>query len=438
MYSFSKPKPSYYRQLYYITQLKRHQWFRENVLLGIQEKRLRALTNHAYQNVPFYHNLFDSAGIKPQDVKSLKDLQKIPILTKEIVRNNYPDKIVDRRSDKKNCIFKSTTGSTGVPLEVCFSSKGYDYSSSSYIFAFLECGLRLTDKLVSIRHQAYISDSTYLFKILLQKMGIFNWENISIFNPVESILESLRKSKPDVISTYPSMLLILSKKIKEQNISGINPRLILTGGETLTDNNQNEIRKVFNSDIYRLYGTEEFSRLAFECKENSGYHIISDAVIIEVVKENRNVEAGEEGEIVVTGLFNYVMPLIRYKLGDIGTFSNEKCSCGRGFPLIKSIKGRIDDFLTLPSGKKISPRVINVIENIPGVSRYKTIQETKNRIVVNLVKGEGFCEKTIIDIKKHIKKGCFGENVGVEVKLVKEIPLEKRGKLRAVVSNVRD
>jgi phenylacetate-CoA ligase len=132
------------------------------------------------------------------------------------------------------------------------------------------------------------------------------------------------------------------------------------------------------------------------------------------------------------------MPLIRYKLGDIGTFTHEECDCGRGFPLIKSIEGRTDDFLILPSGRKISPRVINVIEDIPGVSRYKTIQETKNRIVVNLVKGEGFSEKTIYEINKHIKAGCLGEDVEVDVKLVKELPLEKRGKLRAVVSNVKE
>ena len=179
-------------------------------------------------------------------------------------------------------------------------------------------------------------------------------------------------------------------------------------------------------------------RLAFECKENSGYHIISNSVIIEFVKDGRNIDEGAQGDIVVTSLFNYTMPLIRYNIGDIGTFTKEKCSCGRGLPLVKSIEGRKDDFLILPSGRKISPRMINVIEDIPGVLRYKTIQETKNRIVVNLVKGEGFSEKTIYEINKHVKAGCLGEDVEVYVKLVKELPLEKRGKLRAVVSNVKE
>jgi phenylacetate-CoA ligase len=186
-----------------------------------------------------------------------------------------------------------------------------------------------------------------------------------------------------------------------------------------------------------MYGTEENGLLAFECKQHAGYHVVSDAAIVEIVKKEKNAAEGEYGDIVVTSLFNYSMPLIRYNIGDIGTFTNTKCDCGRGLPLIKRIEGRTDDFLTLPSGRKISPRVINVIEDIPGVSRYKTVQEAKDRIVVNIVKGRGFGPETINEIKKHIKAGCLGEDVKVDVKLVDELSTNRRGKLRAVVSNVK-
>jgi phenylacetate-CoA ligase len=416
----------------------RHQWLKEKDLISIQEKRLRALINHAYKNVLFYHDLFDSVGVKPQDFKSIKDLQKIPILTKEVIRNNYPEKILAKDVNIKNCFTKSTTGSTGMPLKVKFSPKELNYNAGINFFCLFEFGLRLTDKLVTIRHNDYSSDKKNVFKSLFQKMGIFWSKNISIFSPIETILADLISFRPDVIATYPSILLLLSQEIKKKNIVGINPRLILTSGETLRDYNRNKIREAFNSEIYSMYGAEEFGRIAFQCKENSVYHIISDSVIIEFVKDGINVEDGENGEMVVTSLFNYTMPLIRYNIGDIGSFTKEKCNCGRGLPIIKSIEGRTDDFLILPSGTKISPRAINVIENISGVSRYKTVQETKNRIVVHLVKGTNFSQKTINEIKKHIKVGCFGEDVEVEVKIVKEIPLEKRGKLRAVVSNVKE
>jgi phenylacetate-CoA ligase len=430
-----KPNLRYFRQLYYFSQLKKHQWLKEEDLKKIQEKKLRALIKHAYENVPYYHHLFDSVGIKPQNIQRLKDLQKIPILSKENIRKNYPDKIITSGTDITKCHTVSTTGSTGIPLKVAFSSKMYDYTQALYLFTFTECGLRFTDKLVGIYHRDYRSS---LLKVLLNKMGFLKWENIPIFNPVGSILESLKRSEPDVISSYPSVLTLLSKEIRKRNISGINPRLIIAGGETLTVKAENEISEAFKSTIFRTYGAEEFSILAFECKKHSGYHIISDAIILEVIKNDKYVSEGEEGEIIVTGLINYTMPLIRYRLGDIGTITYKKCACGRGFPLIKSIEGRRDDYFILPSGKKISPRTINEIGYIHEIQAYKTIQKAKDYIVIKVVKGNGFNENTINEIKKRIKLACLGEEVKVDVEFVKKIAKERTGKIRAIVSNVKE
>lgn len=428
-------KQNYINQLYSLVKLKRQQWLKEEEHVKIQETKLKVLIKHAYHNVPFYRDLFDSIGLRPSDVNSLADLQKVPILTKDNIRKNYPDRIVANEVDIKSCLIKSTTGSTGMPLKVAYSKEMLDYVRSVNFFIFNEFGLRLTDKLVRICH---LGNEKSPFPSFLKKMGIFNWELLSIFNPVESILKSLRNLKPEVIFTYPSMLLLLSKEIEKQNISDINPRLVFTSGETLSNFDRKKISTIFNSDVYSMYGTEENGLLAFECKKHTGYHVVSDAAIVEIIKKDKNVEEGEYGEIVVTSLFNYSMPLIRYNIGDIGTFTNKKCACSRGLPLIKNIEGRTDDFLILPSGRKISPRAINVIEDIPGVSRYKTIQESKNRIVVNLVKGDGYSQKTIYEIKKHIKAGCLGEAVEVEVNLVDELPREGRGKLRAVISKVKE
>lgn len=434
MHTFPRPKLSNYRQIYYLSQLQRHQWFKGVDLRRSQNQRLRAIINHSYHNVPFYNNLFKSLGVKPKDIKTVKDLQKIPILTKENVIKNYPGEIIRKGVDIKQCHTRSTTGSTGIPLRISFGSKDYCYHIALHVFVLFAQGLKLNDKYVTIFHKG-----KHLFNnILFKKLGLLNWENISIFKPVEEIIEALQKSNPDVINSYPSILLLLSKEIEKRNISGINPRFIRHGGESLTESSRNRIGKNFKSELYAQYGTEEFGAIAFECKARSGYHIVSDAVVIEIIKDGETVAEGEEGEIVVTCLYNYTMPLIRYKLGDIGTFTSEKCACGRGFPLIKSIEGRSDDYLILPSGKKVSPRVINVLEDIPGVARYKTIQETKNKIVVNLIKGKGFSQKTIDQIKNHIKNGCNGEEIDIDVKLVKEIPQNRRGKARAVISYVKD
>jgi phenylacetate-CoA ligase len=186
-----------------------------------------------------------------------------------------------------------------------------------------------------------------------------------------------------------------------------------------------------------IYGAQEFGRFAFECEEHSGYHIVTDNVAVEFVNGKESMNFGDNGEVIITDLNNNIMPLIRYKLGDIAIPLKKTCCCGRGLPLIKEIEGREDDYLILPSGRRISPRNINVLEDIPGISAYRTIQEAKDRFVVKLVKGYEFSEKTIQVVKQRIEMGVLGEKVEVSVELVTELPKERTGKMRAVLSNCR-
>lgn len=423
----------YIRGLYYIAQLRKNQWLKEEELKQIQEKKLRAIVNHAYHNVLFYRELFDTVGIKPEDIKSTEDLRKIPIITKREVQKNYPDKMIANGVDINQCGIGHTTGSTGVPLEICYGQKTNDYSQALLHYAYFACGLRLIDKLVficSTRHEKTIKNMWF------RKLGILRKEQISIFEPIEIIIEALKKSKPDAIYSFPSVLLLLAKEIEEKDIPGIYPRVIITHGETLTDYARKKIGDVFHAEIFNTYGAAEFIRLAFECKEHMGYHMISDCAIIEFIKDGKNADVGEPGEIVVTGLYNYEMPLIRYKLGDIGTPSNKKCACGRGYPLMESFEGRTDDFLILPSGRTISARLINIMEYIPGISKYRLIQKEKDRFVVQVVKGNGFSENTISQIKQQIQMGCSPEKAKIEVVLMDDIPKDKSGKLRAVISEM--
>jgi phenylacetate-CoA ligase len=431
MNSFLIPKQRYDCQLYHIFEHKKHQWLKERDLVKIQEKKLKPLINHAYVNVPYYHDLFDSIKIKPYDIKTIRDLKKIPILTKKNVRENYPKKIVAKGTNLKKCHISKTTGSTGTPLKICFSNKDYNYRTALYKYIYLESGVSLFDKIITIR-----APSDKVKKSWFAKLRVLIFKDISIYNPIDNIAKELVEHNPDFIITYPSMLSLLATEIKEKKISGIRPKLIMAMSETLTNPMRDKLSKSFDSEIIRHYGSEEFGSLAFECKSHSGYHIITDNVILEFLKDGKDVNPGESGEVIITGLENYTMPLIRYKLGDIAIPLKEKCSCGRGLPLIREIEGRQDDYLSLPSGKKISPRMINVIENIPGIKAYKTIQENKKKIVVKLVKSNEFNEKTITEVKEQIKIGCLGEDIQVEVDLVEEIPKERTGKLRTVISKV--
>ncbi len=175
--------------------------------------------------------------------------------------------------------------------------------------------------------------------------------------------------------------------------------------------------------------------------------MITNSALIEFVDEAGEwVSPGEQGEIVVTGFFNHVMPLIRYRIGDLGIQTDEKCTCGRSWPLIKSIQGRINDYLVLPSGRKISwlypYRIIlfdkTFHDNVFTISQFQIIQDRKDRIILKLVKGKGFNPEMLERIRNNLEKEFdkLGEKLEVVTQIVDEIPMERTGKRRILISKI--
>jgi len=174
----------------------------------------------------------------------------------------------------------------------------------------------------------------------------------------------------------------------------------------------------------------ELGFLAFECSKHNGLHCNDDVLIVESV-------GTKHPKLIATSLFAKAMPLIRYDTGDCGVKSEEQCSCGRSFSLIKEFLGREDDFIKLPSGKVISPRNINILDEVQGIKQYQIIQEKTNMFCVNVIKSESFSEDTHKKIKQTIIKGCGGEKVNVRINLVNKLPRTKSGKIRTVISKVK-
>ena len=409
----------------YLAELKMHQRKSRKELSDIQLNKLKKMIIYAYNNVPFYRELFIRKNINPDNIKKIEDLQMLPIITKKEIQANY-DKILANGINIDQCKLVNTTGSTGIPLRIYNDNKALLYSSALVYFGFFESGVRLNDKMVELTGIMEDCSGTIIKKNM-----------ISTFDPPEKIMKMLREYNPDILYSFPSIFKILSNSLNGE-LSSLKTRLIFTHGETLTDSNRELISSTFGAKVCNTYGSTEFNRLAFECSEHSGMHILTDGAVIEIVKDGQVVGPGEEGDIVVTGLYNYAMPLIRYNLGDIGILADpdERCSCGRGWPLIKSIEGRSDDFLTLPSGRLISPRTINVIENIPGIVQYRTIQTKRDTFSVQVVPNEEFSVESENEIRQQIRLGCLGEDISIEIERVNELPRERTGKLRTIISNV--
>lgn len=420
---------------YYLWKTRKAERLNPSKLEELQNRKLRAIVKHAYERVPYYYKLFNSARIKPDDIKTRKDLIKIPITTKKDLQKLPITERAAKGVDITKCIKMRTGGSTGQPLDLFLSRRELSYRIAMQNRSY---GLNLINKKANILNPLTFPRKGSHFRILRRfsnYLGLWRRYYLSFFEEPQELVSKLLKIKPDVIETHPSIIRLMSEFVKQENIIGITPKLIFTRAELLTRKDRRQINEVFCTELIDLYGTTEFGVLAWECNKHQGYHINSDIVMVEAIKDNQQVYE-QEGEIICTDLTNYTMPFIRYALGDIVVLSKRKCGCGKNFPLIKSIEGRSDDFLTLPMGKLLSPVPLRVeLEEINGIDQYKLIQKNISTFNVQIIKGQAFKEATIEEFENVLRE-ILGRDIKVNINIVDEIPREKSGKIRPIVSKV--
>jgi phenylacetate-CoA ligase len=398
-------------------------------------KKFRALVRHAYENVAFYHRKFREAGVKPDDIQSFDDLCKIPVTTRFEIQACNPKDIIDFNVDVSSLIKKTTSGSTGVPLAIFFDSRVESFYAAVWMRDLFEDGLRVRDRM------AFIADprSFPKKKKLFPRLDIIERKYISIFDSAEKQIALLREFKPDVVKGYTSSLFILTEEFHDM-AKEIRPRLVFSGAEVLDAASRRWISSAFGRELFDLYGCNEFDLLAWECKAHNGYHVNADSVLMEFLDDDGEaVASGNRGKVVCTGLFNCVMPLIRYELGDVAVPVNDECTCGVTLPLIKSVEGRADDFLLALDGRMISPTVFfpYPFEDVDLIRQFRVIQESRKKLVIQVAAKEALANRDRIVRNAERKiRGLFGEDMEVEFKFVEEIPHDPSGKLRKVISHV--
>jgi phenylacetate-CoA ligase len=226
----------------------------------------------------------------------------------------------------------------------------------------------------------------------------------------------------------------IARIVEKEGRDGLAPRAIVCHGEFMPKAIQREIARIFGCPVFNQYGAQEFNRMAWDCERMGAMHIDADSVVIEVMDGNRVLPIGEEGELVVTGLRNRLMPLIRYRIGDAGRLVPGRCECGRGLPLLEITEGRMDDVIDLADGRRLGPRVIAPrIEALRGFTQYRVVQKARDRIEVLVVWEKDAPRDARVELEK-TSRDLFGANVELSVTSVDAIGLNRRGKLRKVVS----
>ncbi|MBI5410265.1 MAG: phenylacetate--CoA ligase family protein [Nitrospirae bacterium] len=413
--------------------MKKNQYLSTSELRSLQEEKLRNIVAHAYKNVRYYRRLFDGAGIRPDDIRTLDDLCKIPITTKKDLQGLKQEEIVSGGADMDKCVVKYTSGSTGQPLKIFLSPGERDYQILLNLRILMENGLRLTDKVAYLINPYRFPKSKFWF----QRSGILRREYLSVFDYPEKHAALLMRMKPDVLYGYPSNLTLLALHIKENAINEIRPRLVFSVAEALEPNARKAIDSIMNVSTCDILGTIEIGDIAWQCEARSGYHVSADAALVEFLKDDgRPAGPGEEGKLICTSLYGYTMPLIRYAVNDICVPSDRTCSCGRTLPMMESIKGRANDFIILPDGKVIaSCFLVIIMQAFHDVAQYRIVQEDKARLIVSLVKGKDFNARTPDLIRKEIDR-ITGNALRVDMEILDELPRDKSGKIRTVVSKV--
>jgi phenylacetate-CoA ligase len=404
----------------------------------INLKRLQAIVTHAYNNTEYYRNMFTLNGFSPSDIKVMEDIKKIPVLCKEDVINNQP-MMIAKNFDKY--VNFETTGSTGIPIKGYRNKKCQEWKMACGLRNNMWAGYRLGERIYCIygNPKEKIGIKRSIRRKLLTREEFLDSLNLTE-QSMQLFANMMMKRPPSLLWGHTHNMYLFAKFIKDRNIDNIKPKGMYSAGMVMHRWEREMVEDVFKCEFQNRYGCEEVGLIASECKKKEGLHINDDDIIVEVLdKNNQKMLSSEIGEITVTDLSNYVMPFIRYKLSDMGSFAIEVCSCGRTQPMLSSIQGRVSDFIVRTDGSVISG--ISLTDhfgaNIRGIKQIQIVQKRNDLICLNIAKNELFSSDTEKEIKVLSEK-YFGFRMRVEFNYVPRIMPGKGGKFKFVVSEIKN
>lgn len=413
---------------------------KRNLYLGcddlekMQLKKLKNLLTFAYHDVPFYHNKLKKVGLRPDDIQKLEDVRRIPFTEKSEIQDTALEEMIARNVNINDCVKNRTSGSSGMPLTTLAGIKTDKFDGTMWLRAYFLNGMRLRDKMLVVKD---LSSHAAPSKRWVEYFGIMRRKYASVFDESRILANFITKEKPEIIESYPSSLVIIADMYED--LVTVKPRLIFTLAELLDKKSRDLIKNVFKAELFDYYGSAEIGLMAWECGEHSNYHMSADNVLMESVGENgETLGPGEVGEIVCTNLYNYEMPIIRYKHGDIGATVLEDCKCGVKLPLMKIAGGRKDDYLQTTDGKMVAPTVFfpYPFDHFEKIRQFRVIQETRNKIKIQIVLKQKLDSDMPLEKARKKIQDVFGQEMEVEFEILEHLVRDPSGKIRKIISRI--
>ena len=417
--------------------LEASQWWSPERLADLQVARLRRLLGEAAQ-VPYWQGLFRQLGFDPAAVRSVADLQALPLLDKATIRAQG-DAL--KHPQARGLARFNTGGSSGEPLIFHIGKERVSHDVAAKWRATRWWGVDIGDPEVVVWGSPIELGGQDRLRAL--RDGLMRTRLLPAFEMSEARLDGfvreIQAMRPRMLFGYPSALSHIARHAAQrgQRMDDLGIRVAFVTSERLYDEQRATISSVFGCPVANGYGGRDAGFIAHECPEG-GMHLTAEDLVVELIgRDGRPVPVGQPGEIVVTHLATRDYPFIRYRTGDVAVLDDRRCACGRGLPMLREIQGRTTDFVVAADGTVMHGlALIYILRDLPGVQGFKIVQHSLECTEVQVVPGPGFEPAVRVPQIVQGMQRRLGAQVQVQVQQVAAIAPEKSGKFRYVVSHV--
>jgi phenylacetate-CoA ligase len=418
------------REAWYVAPTLLRQYGSAAGLRRLQLRQLNCLLGLCRQRVPYYRA---DPRYPDRPLRSLEQLAALPILPKQVVRERGDQFVADGVQERR-CVVFHTSGTTGQRMRVLHDRASYDYMRAGNFRRFFSTGRYTpTSRLTNIRFFRPPPRA-------IERVGLFRQQFVSSERPLAEVKRELLGNRPQVLMGYPTHLreLLRSLDADERRALRRTLRMVMTDSELLVPASRRALAEGFGVPVFDEYGAWELLNVYYECR-HGGRHIAEDRILVEIVADDGEpVPDGTEGWVVATHLRERAMPLVRYWLGDAGLIEPARCPCGRRFRTMRLTRGRENDNVVLPGGRRLwSQTFLGIAERHPGVAECFVRQDRDGGIRVHVVPADRSADgaAAVLDsVRGHLFEVAGGP-FPLQVVAADRVPLSAGGKGRFVESD---
>jgi len=417
----------------------------EERLHEMRDRRLQQIVRYAAETVPYYRDLFRAEGINPADIRTVEDLDRIPLIDKQQVAE-HPERFVSTSRWGKAARLATTSGTTGAALKVYHDRHSLLLASA---VALRERDVRTGGfgispdcrfVAVTLPGSASVVAPTSKPRTRFARVKQYGL-SLSVLQPLEEVIAAINQVRPEMIVGYGSYLGALFTTVTVRGTYMHMPRLVVYFADALTQAGRRVICDELGIAVMSVYGAAEAFRIGFSCEQGTGHHLHADVTHVKIVDRNgQPAPRGETGEVVISNLVNRGTVLLNYRLGDIAALSDTRCPCGRTLPLLANLEGRVEDVIYLRNGRFVYPGAVrDVMELWEEVLQYQLIQHEADVFELKLttVRPDAF-ERVSGELVTALRR-LLGESARIEpVYHDERLEPGPGGKFRLIVSLPKD